>query len=176
MIKYKVIKEWETKVGLTAYAVINSMGYINGYVESPELLQGMKYYESDIDTEEFNLWTKEKVNTQLAINRIDVHGGLTYSDKPYFTEGIWVFGFDTAHSCDAPNLKLAFSILSEPNDNYEEYLKTFYRVRKATSSAKDLNYVINQCEYLAVQLNNTVWKKEGVNNGKFKVYNKRRIL
>jgi hypothetical protein len=62
---------------------------------------------------------------------LDVHGGITYSDKDKGARDVWWFGFDCSHSCD-------FMPMNESIGDPANY--------------KDLNYVRNETENLAKQL------------------------
>ena len=155
----KVLQEWTTDAGLTAYMVVNKRGSINGYVAVDELHKTYKheYYTYSVDFNDLEQWeSKEQRRVQAAINEIDVHGGLTYG-KTGLGELIvtddYLFGFDTAHSGDGTNLTYAFKHLSEENDTIEEFVaETSYMTNFADDIWRTPAYVEQECENLAQQL------------------------
>ena len=148
--KFTVEKHWTTKSGLEAVIIMTSIGHRCGYVgvgkESP--LNGIRYSDQidlisqeQADSQSIGLKSPvllftatcgsddtNKIRRSLDIV-IDVHGGLTYSgngDGEYpIASNLWWFGFDTAHYGDNPEL-----------------------------GGQPLEYCIDQCESMAVQLIN----------------------
>lgn len=133
--------EFKTKAGLPALIVRQPRGFLCGYVAVPpgHPLHGKRY-------------------SSVAVDGIEVHGGLTYSaachgkvchvPKPGEPANVWWFGFDAAHSGDsAPRGGLDYaygmSFLSmfggdEPDEGDEDY--------------RTVKYMRRQCEKLAKQL------------------------
>lgn len=77
----------------------------------------------------------------LRINKIQVHGGLTYSEKE---GGLWWFGFDCAH-------------LHDLSPSMEAMRKDMYEGRELPSFCKDeiyrnIEYVTKEVQDLAKQL------------------------
>ena len=132
-------KIFTTKTGYPAYVVYVNNSHYCGYVAIPKTHPAYRldYYTYNVDIDDI---TQELVN-QLPvihkINKIEVHGGLTFADDHLGREKVfisedkekWVFGFDAAHSGD----KTAYT-------NFEG--DTF----------KDLDYMTEECEKLAQQL------------------------
>lgn len=80
----------------------------------------------------------------------DVHGGLTYSggDDGYplpETNGLWWFGFDCAHSGDAPDWALMDAEHRKINSTYPD-------LQMWGGVVRSLHYVTDQCNKLAEQL------------------------
>lgn len=127
--------------GYTCYIRKMKLGYYCGYVGVSQFhpFYGKHYDELDID----------------------VHGGLSYSGMMKFSE-YWLFGFDCAHLGD--------EIKSQKSKN--SLLKHFLSiVRKSLNipetpeydyiiegEERDLSYVIDQCERLALQLEIQMYK------------------
>lgn len=137
---------------------INYGGHINGYVGvQPTCLLYEKEYSayvsvSKVEDIAFNgnymglLLAANSPETEAGLLRLDmalnVHGGLTYSDKQLngiedeLFGPLWWFGFDTAHSGDVRVYK---------TDLDRKYPQHGYEYR-------DLTYVIEQTKSLAEQL------------------------
>jgi len=152
-VKIKVIKEWNTKAGLKAVAVLNLRGFINGYVESPKILNLMSYDEIE------NKYQKTFNHPLL------VHGGLTFSNKPYWKKdnnSYW-YGFDTAHNGDGYNFELVEKELQPFNENEKKLIVSLKETYSNFSEGefKDLEYVVDNCEGLASQLKELENKVKG---------------
>lgn len=94
-----------------------TMGHLCGYVGIPET---HKHYKKGYDD----------------LNRIDelqVHGGLTFSNKMNDEDGLWYFGFDAAHRFDL--MPLISRRLFRPSIESQEY--------------RDMSYMKKECEKLA---------------------------
>ena len=112
--------EW-TFEGLRCSAVYkDNVGFFCGYIEVPKQLC-------------------HKTETWFE-NEIDVHGGVTFYDKPapFYDDDVRVIGFDCGHACDS----------AHPSS---EYGKRYPDVNYGTF--RDLNYVRGECEKAAKQLN-----------------------
>lgn len=140
-MKEKTLKEWKTKSGLIAKAVLFSEGYINGYVKAPRYLKGTRCHN---------------------LQNIDVHGGVTFAGRLQNinedNEGWWI-GFDTAHIGDGKNFDLVKKEIfdQEENPDMSEYYNTNdifgnSSLDESTEKFRDLDYVVNECEKLAKQL------------------------
>ena len=86
------------------------------------------------------------------LRNIEVHGGLTYSNKAEW-EGMkkkyWYFGFDTAHAWDiVPQLEEMKKMHGLPD--FEELFPSFGSFFKSTY--KDLNFVSNEVNDLFEQI------------------------
>lgn len=85
---------------------------------------------------EHKLYGKDYYSEAVNNENIDVHGGLTFSGKAYWSnaeDGLWYFGFDCSHYGDL-SLGLFIGILDKD---------AVYRTKE---------YVSNECEKLAEQL------------------------
>lgn len=91
---------------------VMTMGYLCGYVGIPET---HNHYKKGYDY----------LN---KIDELEVHGGLTFSDKMNDEDGLWYFGFDAAHAFD---------------------LMPFARINSERDTYKDMNYMKKECEKLA---------------------------
>jgi len=78
---HKIVKEWKTKAGPKAYVLLVHNTHYCGYV--------------GIDKN--HPWFEDNYNKHDDIN---VHGGLTFSDKIDDIDEPWLFGFDAAHLGD----------------------------------------------------------------------------
>lgn len=144
-----VEREWITRAGLKAQAVLIIDRHRCGYVELPEghPLDGAEYGERHpalrLPDDGETIGDRGVLPLMIAALRgdaedritspdvvFDVHGGLTYSRRN--DEGRWVFGFDCAHSFDGSLDPISNSFMSGP--------------------VRSLEYVVDQCEHLAEQL------------------------
>lgn len=119
---FKIEKIWVTEAGLPALVIWANDSHRCGYVELTE------------DSIFYGMTNQHEVHVilQKSIDDLDVHGGVTFFDTPYWTEARtaesnFFVGFDCAHSGDA------------------------------TSYSKDgvlrsLEFCVEQCEDLAKQL------------------------
>ena len=135
-MQFKSIKQWETKVGLTAYVVAVDVGYYNGYVEIPKehKLYGVKYRDFDYD---FN-----------------VHGGVTFTGTTYvdgIDENVWLIGFDCNHAWDNLDVEEMEQYFDGISEEVEEYNRIFRNI-SSSSIFRDLDYVTAECESLAEQI------------------------
>ena len=139
---------WETDSGFQAKVILTEMGHRCGYVHIPKdsVLYGKEYYSYADDSDEME-------QVQIEINGISVHGGLTYcaeSPKLFKDEG-WVFGFDTAHSGDAPDIK---AVIESGLDR--RYLRNTLGFGLSLNSNMDVirtkEYMISECNNLSRQL------------------------
>ena len=125
----KILKEWTTREGLNAKAVLYEMGFINGYVEAPDTIVHKEY---------------EDLN-------INVHGGLTFKGHLSNDDRIY-FGFDSAHYGDKNNLELSLEeglLNKEEYNTYKTELKSMFNIE---GTFRDLKYIVNECDNLSVQL------------------------
>lgn len=113
---------FETFTKPTSIWALNS-GYANGYVSVPadSPLFGMDYDDE-------------------ALAEIDVHGGLTYSNRDCEAIGIggdgWIFGFDTCHMGDSlANWPDNASVLDEAERLKTQLIKLDARLRKSKAKA-----------------------------------------
>jgi hypothetical protein len=141
-----VLKQWTTKAGLEAKAVLVQIGNINGYVAVNENSAYFKlpHYNND----------NKVSDAQEIINNIKVHGGLTYSGNMNMADNStlkWCFGFDTAHWGDAFNKEMTIEHLCE-NQNDIDLINKYMSIPMHDGVFRDLDYVENQCEKLAEQL------------------------
>lgn len=116
--KTVIEKDWITTSGLRAVVLFVRNSHRCGYVG----VGG----ESSLYEKDYNSLYEDGVS-------IDVHGGLTFSDKsekyPADNNGLWWFGFDCAHSGDATKY------FSGPDDVF-----------------RSLEYCVAECENMATQL------------------------
>ena len=147
MLEFKIIKDWVTKSGLRACCIVNQRGTMTGYVEvhKDSKLAGMEYNVYSIDFDDIEEWLDpDTIKTQRAVNKIEVHGGLTYGNYGNVnsimpSEHYW-FGFDTCHSGDAYDLEMAWKYLSEPEDIKQVFLDNYsYLTRFSEDTYKDLD-------------------------------------
>ena len=141
MKNYCVESEFTFK-GLKCVVVMQDMGHRCGYVGVPKehLLFGKKYDEWEVEG-------------------LDVHGGITYSDKDGeypIPSDLWWFGFDCAHYGDAPDYEAAKKLFSDDLDTVrylEERKKTDKKCGIGTHGViRSCEYVKAQCRKLADQL------------------------
>lgn len=114
----KIEKTWITKAGYQATVKIMPQGHRCGYVTLPDGHPCVGSCYDDL--------------------LVQVHGGLTYGDGA-------TFGFDCAHYCDKPDLKL----MSEDYRKIHERYGTAFYLDIAT--VKTLGFCIEQCENMAAQ-------------------------
>ncbi len=122
MRKYVTIeKKWVTKAGLRAVVCVLGCNYFwrTAYVE---VKKGHPLYRKSY---------------QEVAGDLDVHGGLTYSEKggPAYATGWW-FGFDAAHAGDA----------------YFDEKENRVHILPGTRVIRSLEYMVKECERLAKQL------------------------
>lgn len=157
---YEVDRKWHCQ-GYTCVVVSTDMGHRCGYVGVPKShpLYGKEYgdpmpeiTQKDLDDEPigkrgivpiflFACGSRDTVSLDLYF---DIHGGLTYSkgnDYPIDQPETWWFGFDCAHSGDAPDDDIFRRLGGENSKHYQ-------RVGAIRSEA----YVVAECESLARQL------------------------
>jgi len=174
MMDYSIEKDWEYK-GLRCVVIASELGHRCGYVG---VRKGHPFYkiayDSTIPQKLRDKWKemKEKpVGKRGVIDVLchnpkepkvgilfDVHGGITFSEGdgkfPVVGEGVWWFGFDCAHYGDAKDM----SIMSEKYQKIElTYPSSF-----PGDIVRSLEYCINECESLAVQLQDLVVKEGGI--------------
>lgn len=137
---------------------INHRGYINGYVEIPKYnpfygidyskeIRSMKKYSKKLLIGKKNpiqvLCFRGKVAPEYLI---DCHGGLTWSGKGIKgIENKWVYGFDTSHSGDSPDISLM-------NDEEKESYTGAYRSIMERGVVRDLDYVKEELYRIVDQL------------------------
>jgi hypothetical protein len=107
----EIEKEWTTQNGLQARVIMAPMGHRCGYVG---LDANSGLYEIQYDSIE---------------NRIEVHGGLTFSDT-FVDSDLWWLGYDCAHSCDQTRFN-------------------------PKGMKRTLQFCIDECEFLAKQIYQT---------------------
>ena len=131
--------------GLTCYVILSNAGFRCGYVEAPPTLVNFPYYESNIHLEDITPFTYILTPIQLAINNIDVHGGVTFSGNLEFSSA-YLFGFDCKHYLDAPDL----AALEANKDKFDtiDTTNTYNKDR----TVRTLDFVISECISLANQL------------------------
>lgn len=119
---FEIEKSWVTKAGLPAVVIWANYSHRCGYVEltKDSIFYGM--------TNEYEV----HVILQKSINDLDVHGGVTFFDIPYWLDPLpedsnFFVGFDCAHSGDATRYSTAGILRS-------------------------LEYCMEECESLARQL------------------------
>lgn len=102
-------KAWvDEATGLACLAMRGPHGGWCGYVAVPadHPANGMDYYSSSFDIEDLlsGQKTRATAEAKLAVNKIEVHGGLTFASRernhPDAPAGAWWFGFDCAHAGD----------------------------------------------------------------------------
>ncbi len=134
--------------GLPCLAVRNAMGSWCGYVAVSE---GHPFYEY-----EYNQCTKgnclENSCEHSPEAKIDVHGGLTYSQKcegpichvpkPGEPDNVWWFGFDCSHAYDLTPRLHKFQSKNFPASPF----------LKLTEIYRDMNYIRKETTRLAKQL------------------------
>lgn len=76
----KIVKKWTTNSGLEAIILLVRGSHHCGYVEVPEKLKNVDFYNCEID--------------------VDVHGGVTYQNELSQLNGKLVIGFDCVHNGD----------------------------------------------------------------------------
>jgi hypothetical protein len=114
-----------------------SIGHRCGYVGVPigHSLFGLQYMDID--------------------NDINVHGGITYSDKngnyPIKNNELWWFGFDCAHYGDAQDYEQAFNYGLISKESYERYQELEDKW-PTKGTKRGCGYVENECKSLARQL------------------------
>lgn len=117
----KIEKQWKTKSGLDAVVAMMDRGYRCGYVGVP------------IESNLFGVDYDNKI-----VFCVDVHGGLTYSGMPNWSDNVdfWYFGYDCNHIYDLP-------INGDP-----------MRINSFGGEAehRTLEYCVDECEKLAEQL------------------------
>ena len=135
-MEFKLEKEFESN-GLKCAVLFMSIGHRCGYVGVPigHSLFGLQYMDID--------------------NDIDVHGGITYSDKndnyPIKDNELWWFGFDCAHHGDAQDYEQAFNYGLISKESYERYQEL--EDKWPTEGIKrGCGYVESECKLLARQL------------------------
>jgi hypothetical protein len=132
----KILKQWKTKAGLEAVAILFYQGYISGYVKIPKELEN----KTDHFFEE----------------NIDCHGGVPFIGTPEgIQEGQWI-GFDTTYFDDGINFNIVEKELvplmnKKELQKYQEF-KRYNDYYKSDDGWKDLDYVVNECEKIAEQL------------------------
>ena len=113
--------EWVHENGMKCRIVRNPItGTLCGYVGVPK--ENM-HFEDDYDEE--------------IMCEVDVHGGLTYSDRG--DDGYWYFGFDTAHADDFPP-KIVEHLIQGGRKDFRFYQSCDYRTWE---------YVCMEIEHLA---------------------------
>lgn len=119
---FKIEKSWVTEAGLPAVVMWANDSHRCGYVELTE------------DSIFYGITNEREVHVilQRSIEDLEVHGGVTYFDTPYWIHPLpedsnMFVGFDCAHASDA----------------------TRYNT---TGTLKSLDYCIEECESLARQL------------------------
>jgi len=146
MLYYKVLKQWTTKAGLEAKAVLVQIGNINGYVAVDENSVYFKLPHYD-DSDGIS-------DAQKIINNIKVHGGLSYSGNMNMADNNtlrWCFGFDTTHWEDNFNKEMVIEHLCE-NQKDIDFVNKYMSISMNYGIFRDLDYIVNQCEKLAKQL------------------------
>lgn len=102
-------KEWlDQATGLPCLAMRNGGGAWCGYVAVPTShpAHGLSYHSDAFDIEDLlnERRTLDHARTQLAVNNIEVHGGLTFAgaerEHAAAPERAWWFGFDCSHAGD----------------------------------------------------------------------------
>ena len=108
MVSSIIDKQWMTKQGYLATITIQPNGIYCGYVAIPKHhpANGLQYYGTDIPLDEITEETYKTVRIQQQVNKIQVHGGLTFADKSWFCD-YYMFGFDYAHCDDGSDYKKA---------------------------------------------------------------------
>ena len=115
--KVKIEKQWTTAAGYEAEVFATPMGHRCGYVTVPEGHPCADKEYNDL--------------------RVNVHGGLTYSDGRKF-------GFDCAHFYDAKDPALM-------SDEYRKIYEKWPGFAEG-GTIKTLEFCVAECESLAVQL------------------------
>ena len=96
---------------------------------------------------------------------IDMHGGITYSQKnseyiPELSEGHWI-GFDCGHSHDViPSMQFLRKLFKSPIEDFEKEMKDKYpNCGLFNPTYKNIEFCIQECKSVADQL------KNGINDG-----------
>jgi len=143
MEEYKVEAEFKHK-NLKCIVIGFSTGQRCGYVGVPK---GHRLYGKDYT----DLYDFEEEKGDY----IEVHGGLTFSQKsdrpsyPLNDENTWWFGFDTAHYGDAKDMDLVKEL------NYKTTTKAYQEMERkypTGGTVRTTQYCIRECENLADQL------------------------
>lgn len=159
MSAYTVEKDWTTRAGFRAVAIMGSLGHRCGYVGVPvgHPLHGVSY--SDEADALLEISGDEPIGKRGSIPILcaalsggikqtpemvfDVHGSLTYAngraDYPVESD-LWWFGFDCGHCDDAPS------------DEYIEKMDARFRGMYREGVHRSLDYVTDECESLAAQI------------------------
>lgn len=117
----EIEKQWKTKAGLNAVVVMMDRGYRCGYVGVP------------IESSIFGFDYDNKI-----VAGVDVHGGLTYSGLPDWSndDNVWYFGYDCDHIYDLPI-------------NGDQMRSNCFGDE---AEHRTLEYCVDKCEKLAEQL------------------------
>lgn len=149
-MSYEVEKDWETKSGLRAVAILITGRHRCGYVGVPKdhPLFGFEYHDHcPALADAFEKAKQGPLGKRGLISVIcsdgekasmdivfDVHGGVTYtgeSDNYPVESDLWWIGFDCAHAGDGSlDSRLSFS----------------------DGPVRSLDYVVSECESLANQI------------------------
>jgi len=163
-MKKLIEKDWTTKSLLRAVVVFNQhSGSRCGYVFIP------KTHEHYVEPTYRDLVFGERTLTVMEYDKmyphVEVHGGPTYGrtmeDDDQFPawetrDGVWI-GFDAAHLDDAKDFDVWKTLIENEAD--ELLISTIIDVENQfplthdKSVIRDRDYMIEQCEYLATQLN-----------------------
>ncbi len=137
-MKFKVKKEWTTEAGLNAVAILVSptMPHYCGYVS---IDKNHKHYRKTYDN----------------LQNIDIHGGLTFAGDAYWEESNnhWL-GFDALHLGDAYAWEEGKELITTDDEKIQvkSAQNILGKYPEPEAEIRDLNYIIEQCESLAKQL------------------------
>lgn len=166
-MKHTIEKAWTTIAGFPAVVIMTGTGHRCGYVGVPpgHPLHGVEYNELTLalpppkpDTPVgdrgvmtlFAVAMKEELSTSPEVV-FDVHGSLTFSKANHEgypaaePDDLWWFGYDCAHSQDAPSPEY----LAQQRERYPDkpYMWATYG-----GIHRSQEYCEACCEYLAVQI------------------------
>ena len=112
-----------------------SLGHRCGYIEIPK---SHPLFQLDYDDDKFP--------------NIEVHGGITYADKPHWDESAcgWYIGFDRGHYDDLPDIELM-------SDEYKKLRNLDSLIVSSDlnhATVKSLEFVEDECKNVIEQLIN----------------------
>lgn len=137
-------KKWITESGHEAVVYFQIMGFRCGYVkvDKDSKIFGMEYKYVSIPFEDIDEDFIRNIETMKAINKIEVHGGLSFNGKLSGIDGYW-FGFDCGNVLDKID-----------RDSYLKYYgkEAEKRLYLDDSKVRTLEYCIQECEKLSNQI------------------------
>ncbi len=144
MIQTLIEKQWITDESYLATITIdhsgNRCGYISILTDHPA--NGLNYYTSDVPLDDITADIYLIVPVMQAINNIEVHGGLTYSNIRF---NLWTFGFDCAHAWDYPDTVKAAKLFGPQYKQYHSDILSDQIIRTKS-------FCVSECIKLSTQL------------------------